>query len=541
VSQWPTELADHVLETMAVGFLAMDDEWRVLYLNAEAEQLSGLQRADAIGAVIWELFPAAADLEFGQAYRRVAATGAAESLEAYYPAPLNRWYELRVVPQAFGIALYFLDITAQRETQELLQVSVDVGERLVGAVSVDDAVSALARLVVPRLADWTIIALVEPDGSLRDVQTWHRDPGMLAAVERYAAVRLTDGGSGIVQEAVATARPVIIDSGVIAVGMARLPSDTAKQALAATRSESVAVVPLVADSHVAGVLSLYRVIDRAPMTDQELAVTVSMCRRAGMAIDNARLYAAQARVAEHDRTVAQALQQALLTDLPRTGEVQLVARYLTAANQDQVGGDWYDALNQPGGITTIMIGDVVGHDIKAAASMGQLRSMLRMLAWSSDDPPSVLLTRLDQAVRGLNLPIMASTLLGQIGPPDDATGTRTFRWSNAGHPPPILLDPTGGTEVLNSSRPDLLLGLAPDEPRLDHSRALSPSSTLVLYTDGLVETRTADIDYGIARLRDSISANHELPLQDFLNAVMTDMVGERPDDDIAILAARLDP
>jgi PAS domain S-box-containing protein len=539
VTHWPPDLAEHILEAMAVGFIAIDPEQRITYLNAEAEQLTGTVRSAAIGAGLWDVFPGAIDSEFGQAYRRVQASGGAESVETFYPAPLNRWYESRLVPHEGGVHSYFLDITELRGSQELLQLSVEVGERLVGSLSVDDAVSALARLVVPRLADWTVIALIEPDGSLRDVQTWHRDPALHDVVDRYAAVRLVDGGSGIVQEVVATARPIVIDSGVIEVGLARLPSETAKQALIATQSDSVAVVPLTADNHVAGVLSLYRGFDRPPMTAQELAVTLSMCRRAGMAIDNARLYADQARRSEHDRTVAQALQQALLTELPNPAGLQLAARYFPAADDDQVGGDWYDAVCQPDGSTVVMIGDVVGHDIKAAASMGQLRSMLRMLAWSSNDGPGAILSRLDEAVRGLNLHTLATVLMVRIAP-GSANGTRTVRWSTAGHLPPILLHPDGTTEVLRVETPDVLIGFAPDERRDDHAATLPPGATLLLYTDGLVERRDSDIDAGVDRLRTALSRHHARPVADFLDSVLAEMVGVHADDDIAVLAVRSD-
>ena len=114
----------------------------------------------------------------------------------------------------------------------------------------------------------------------------------------------------------------------------------------------------------------------------------------------------------------------------------MAARYLTAAEQDQVGGDWYDAVVLPTGATTLVIGDVIGHDISAAAMMGQLRNMLRALVWDRADAPSAVVARLDRAIRDLRINTMATLALVSIEEPTPAqpTGARRLRWTNAGHP-----------------------------------------------------------------------------------------------------------
>ncbi|MHA3703440.1 PP2C family protein-serine/threonine phosphatase [Jatrophihabitans sp. YIM 134969] len=246
---------------------------------------------------------------------------------------------------------------------------------------------------------------------------------------------------------------------------------------------------------------------------------------------------------DHDRSVAQALQSAMLTRLPEPDHLHLAARYLTATGGEQVGGDWYDAVLTPGGATTVMIGDVVGHDIDAAGLMGQLRSMLRAFTWDYGDPPSRIVSLLDRSMRDLGVDTLATLVVLCIeqDAEDAAAGTRTLRWTNAGHPPPVLVGPDGDTTVLHGAVSEPLLGIRPDLRRSDHTHPAPPGSTLLLYTDGLIETRGEDLDHGLDLLRASLTRHHRLPTEDLLDAVLADTVGEHPDDDVAVLAVRFHP
>src|SRR5664279_4806416 len=192
----------------------------------------------------------------------------------------------------------------------------------------------------------------------------------------------------------------------------------------------------------------------------------------------------------------------MLTQLPEPDKLQLAARYLTAAEHDQVGGDWYDALVLPDGSTTLVIGDVIGHDIVAAAVMGQLRNLLRALVWDRDEPPSAVVTRLDRAIRDLRINAIASMIVLSVEQRPVVEPTRsstTVRWTNAGHPAPILIH-ADGTAVSLDDTTDLLLGVQPGTVRRDHALAVPLGATLLLYTDGLIETRTEGIDAGQQRL-----------------------------------------
>ncbi|NAZ77560.1 SpoIIE family protein phosphatase, partial [Kineococcus sp. T13] len=242
------------------------------------------------------------------------------------------------------------------------------------------------------------------------------------------------------------------------------------------------------------------------------------------------------------RSTAEVLQQSLLTRLPEPDHLELRARYTPAAAGEQVGGDWYDAIVLPGGATTVVIGDVTGHDVNAAARMGQLRGLLRAYAYDRREAPSAVVARLERAVHGLHLDTLATLLLARIeqDDADAAAGLRRLRWTNAGHPPPILLHPDGSTQVLTST-PELLLGPLPEVPRSDHTHVLPPGSTLLLYTDGLIEHRGRPPADGLEQLRRTLSTHSGRTLDDLLEHLVADLVGDAPEDDCALLAVRMHP
>jgi PAS domain S-box-containing protein len=546
-----------VLETMSAAFIALDRDWRLTYVNVQAEQILGLSRAILVGGNLWELFPALPGSKFEAAYR-AAMTGSTSTVEAYYPAPLDRWFEVRASPAPDGVSVYFLDVTARRTAEDLARLTARVGEQLIGSPDVETAARTLAHGVVPQLADWSMVSLARPDGTLYDVAGWHDDPELRPVVARYVATRAEGvDRHGMVGEVFRSSEPVLVTGPAMARAVAAIRDPAAAEAIGRLAPGSAALLPLLARDHIVGVLILCRDKGRPLMSGQEVETAVGVAARAGLALDNISLYAEQRATAErvheanqrlrvvaaHDRTVARALQDAMLTRLPEPDHLHIVARYLTATGTERVGGDWYDAVVSSQGATTLMIGDVAGHDIAAAAVMGQLRNMLRAFVWDrADDPPSASVARLDRAMCDLRVETLATLAVVQIEQraPDRAHGLRTLRWTNAGHPPPVLVHPDGTVVVLDAAH-DLLLGVAPGTTRHDHTSTVAPGSTLILHTDGLIETRTADLDAGQERLLDALRAHHSLPTDQLLDAVITDMVGPHPDDDVAVLAVRFHP
>ncbi len=250
---------------------------------------------------------------------------------------------------------------------------------------------------------------------------------------------------------------------------------------------------------------------------------------------------------ETRRRVATTLQESLLTTAaPAVAHLDIATTYSPAARTDQVGGDWYDAVVLDDDAALLMIGDVSGHDVHAAAQMGQLRSMLRVLAWSHDESPATLLTLLDRANEKLGPRATATAVVARLDrdPPRDGTagapGDRayTLTWSTAGHPPPVVLRADGRVERL-AAPPDLMLGIQPSTAREDHVAHLRPGDTLVLYTDGLVEERGTPMSARITELGRVLAASAGVATGALPRALVRGLVGTRQRDDVAVLAVRV--
>ncbi|SDQ04323.1 PAS fold-containing protein [Quadrisphaera sp. DSM 44207] len=240
--------------------------------------------------------------------------------------------------------------------------------------------------------------------------------------------------------------------------------------------------------------------------------------------------------------VARELQSSMLTELPDLAGLQLAATYLPAARGHQIGGDWYDAFGLPDGSCALVIGDVSGHDTRAAATMGAVRNLLRGLAFDHREPPSVVLRRLDEAVEGLGMDTLVTLLMARLDPVSGTSqgpdGARVLRWSSAGHPPPVLVHPDGRAQVLATAA-DLLVGVDARSQRTDQQCALAPGATLLLYSDGLVERRGEDIADGTARLLALAQGLAPAPLERLLAGVVEGLVAPGAEDDTALLAVRL--
>jgi serine phosphatase RsbU (regulator of sigma subunit) len=233
--------------------------------------------------------------------------------------------------------------------------------------------------------------------------------------------------------------------------------------------------------------------------------------------------------------LAATLQRSLLTDPPAVPGLQLAVRYLPAVQHAQVGGDWYDAFPVPDGSTMLVIGDVAGHDVAAAATMSQARGMLRGIAATVPASPAAVLSALDESLQRLGIPTLVTAAVAVVTP--DADGTVRLCWSNAGHPPPVVVS-AHGTATLLERPAERLLGIAAPAPRVDHELTLASGDTLVMYTDGLVERHGLPIDDGTAWLVRELQYLVGEPLERLCDSVLTDMPGAR-DDDVALLALRV--
>jgi serine phosphatase RsbU (regulator of sigma subunit) len=237
------------------------------------------------------------------------------------------------------------------------------------------------------------------------------------------------------------------------------------------------------------------------------------------------------------RALADRLQDAMLTPPPTGGDLEIAVRYRAAVHEAHIGGDWYDAFVEPDGSTVLAIGDVVGHDSRAAVAMGQLRGLLRALAYDNGAGPAATLTRAEHVAGGLGVSTMATVLLARVEPAGRREGGRRLCWSNAGHLPPLLLRPDGSSAYLEAP-PDLVLGIDPDTPREEHEAFLPDGATLLLCTDGLVERRDWDLDQGLATLRATVADLAGVPLEQFCDTVLRRLVPTAGADDVAMVAVR---
>jgi len=534
-----------VLETMNAAFFALDPEWRFTYVNAEAERLLERPREELLGNSIWTTFPEALGTEFEENYRGAAASLQERVFEAYFP-PLAAWYEVRAWPSPDGLSVYFLDVSERRAAEEsarrgaerlavIAEVASTVSDALGDPAGEEEAVRRMARAVVPVLGDWVIASLVGEDGRLHDVASWHADPAMREAAELYSCLRLAAMTSTApIVEALRSGQAMVVADVQAAVG--RTLQGEVRAVFDRLAPRTAVALALRARGRTLGALSIYRSAGRSAADADDVATAREVADRVALALDNSRLY-------EQQRRLAEGLQRSLLTAPPEPDHAEIVVRYQPAMQAAEVGGDWYDAFLQPDGATMVVIGDVVGHDTEAAAAMGQLRGMLRGIAYRDAAPPSAVLTELDVAIQGLGMGTMATATIARVEqtPEEKAAGTARLRWSNAGHPPPLLIHHDGRVEELAPRRAELMLGVDPGTRRTDAVVTVRRGATLFLYTDGLVEGRDLMLDEGIARLRAALEELADRPLGELCDEVIGRLRPEGLQDDVALVAVRLHP
>jgi hypothetical protein len=294
----------------------------------------------------------------------------------------------------------------------------------------------------------------------------------------------------------------------------------------AAGAHSMMIIPLTARDTIIGTVTMYRLAGSQAFTTTDLSLARDLVSRAAVLLDNARLYS-------RERATALALQRAQLPrKIPEVPGLQIGYRYAPAETTAEIGGDWFDVIPLPNGRCALVIGDVTGHDIRAASLMGQVRTATRTLA-TLDLAPAEILTRLDQITADLAGSETSATCIYAVYDPASATCDIAC----AGHPPPALARP-GHRAGFPDLAPGLPLGSGLGDARYRATRLpLPPGSTLVLYTDGLVERRGADISSGMTRLADALQTVAGLPVSDACDTLVSTLV-PNPADDIAILMAR---
>ena len=382
--------------------------------------------------------------------------------------------------------------------------------------------AALVRLVVPRLADLALLHLLDEGAALLLEACNAEDPERAARAESlFAEVPVLQGVPFGPAAVLQTGRPQVSQDVRVELLRQITTTDARAELIAGLVGPSVLCLPLTARSRTLGVLTLSR---EAPYDEGDVEHAFDLARRAALALDNASRYA-------FERDMAVTLQRSLLPrELPTGPEFRAAARYLPGAHGTQVGGDWYDVI-EVGDALVLVIGDVVGRGVHAAAVMGQLQATVRAYALEGHSPAQIL-DRLDRVALAIDDLNFTTCVVARLDP-----STRQLSVASAGHPPPVLVCPDAGARLLELD-PGLPLGVG-GARFVEHSSHLPAGSLLLLYTDGLVESRDAPIGDGLDRLVASLAPpvrSADEVCDRVLRALGRD--GEH-DDDTAVLALLL--
>lgn len=302
-----------------------------------------------------------------------------------------------------------------------------------------------------------------------------------------------------------------------------------------------AFVPLTVQDRTIGSLGVAWK-DEHHVSPDELELLEAFAAQLAQAVERIRATEAQHVAAAEAQRLSETLQRSLLTQPPRPEGLSIAVRYQPAAQEARVGGDWYDAFVTSDGATLVVVGDVTGHDRTAAALMGQVRNLLRGIAYDSTDTPAAHLSRLDAAMHGLELDTFATAVLmrlERVGTGGSTGAAWRMCWSNAGHLAPVVRTPDGDVHLVDG-RTDLLLGVDPRAPRTTRTLGLMPGTTLVLYTDGLVERRRGSIDEGIDALIRVVRAEGGGSSEELAQAILDALGPQSRDDDLALLVLTVD-
>ncbi len=416
---------------------------------------------------------------------------------------------------------------ASEAAQRRLAALATASEALSATLELDDLLRKLAATVVPAVRDSCTVFLIEEDGRIRRVAS-QSDPA-LATVFDGIKLMLPSLSSDAhpVARVIRSGRPELFteigDQAIDALADAE-----SRQAVHQLTPVSAIVAPLNRRGEVIGVLAILTTgLSGRTLTRDDLALAEELAGRAAVAVENARLYTGQ-------RTVAETLQHSLLPErLPDVTGITMAARYLSGGPGVDVGGDWYDVLALPDGSLLLVMGDVMGKGIPAASLMGQLRNAIRAYAFDGHSPADIC-TRLDR-------------LLSQTTPSNGLTtvvvarldpAASTLDTVRAGHLPPLIVAPDGtGSFCTEGDAPPLGV-VAP--AHFEQARTvLAPGSTILLYTDGLVESRTIPLDEGFDRLRAAAGGTFD-DLDELCDHILDRAFSDRiADDDTALLAVRL--
>jgi PAS domain S-box-containing protein len=552
-----------LFETMPDGVIHYDADGSIIGANPAASEMLGV---DPARVTTWPVVPQ------GRAVREDGSPFPVEDLPVAVALRTGeivagvvvgvrhgrsgelRWVRVTAVPdarddqgrpcRAYAI---FTDLTEQQRTEQKqaeLQASIraaraeadNAGERLAflmraGALVAatrdrDELLDQIVKLVVPTLADCCVVFLPTADGTLLAGALGHTDPARALQLAGLRSHPIAPAGPLLSQRAYTSGTTQLSRNAAAEMPAWTRAEPDAMSVVKLMRARSAISTPLLGGKDPLGVIALYRGAGRPPFTETDVSVVEELGRRLAVGLANTDTFA-------REHAIAETLQRSLLPDaLPLIAGLDLAARYLPATEGAAVGGDWYDAFLLPDGRIGLVIGDVAGHNIASASTMGQIRSLLRAYAVDGPDPGRAL-QRTNAAVARLLPDALASVLYAVLDP---ATGDLAY--ANAGHPPPIITTNAGQAEYLDDTDGVMLGACTAASFTTGHGR-LPPGASLLCYTDGLIEVRRRDIREGLTALAETLQRSRPDSAEQTCAIVEGALVSTTRQDDICLLTARL--
>ncbi|GAA1913381.1 SpoIIE family protein phosphatase [Streptantibioticus ferralitis] len=552
-------MLERFLDSSPVGMAVMSPDLRYVWLNDALERTGGVPREQRFGKRFGEVLPRLDAEKIEGQMREVLETGQPVidfEYRGYTPADPHREHAYSTsffrlddtYGRVLGVCYMVVDVTDRWRARERLALLNEAGARTGSTLDVGRTAQELAEIGVPRLADFAAVDLLDTvlrgdaprAGPLLDIRQLRRAgqksvlegcPESIAATGETVNFAPSSPWGRCLADGTSYLEPVL-DTGPD--GWIT-EDETRSASLRRFGLRSLMVIAIRARGNVLGVATFIRWQRPDPFEQDDLLLAEEVVARAAVNIDNARQFT-------REHSTALALQRDLLPQklITRT-TLEVASRYMPAGATGGVGGDWFDVIPLSGARAALVVGDLVGHGINAAASMGRFRTAVRTLA-DMDLPPDELLAHLDDLV----LPPAGEELTEEDAQASAGVGatclyvvydpvTRKCAMARAGHPPPAIVSPEGTVSFPPlPAGPPLGLGGMPFE---SVEFELAEGSLLALYTDGLLEANGRDPEAGLAQLR-SVLSHPDQPLEELSGVVLDTMLSGPPDDDVALLLAR---
>ncbi|MCT7356619.1 SpoIIE family protein phosphatase [Streptomyces sp. 15-116A] len=538
---------DALFDTCPIGLVMLDQDLRYLHLNQALADMDGLTVEEHIGRRMPDLMAARDTPGLERLLRGVAEEGRpvvghllgvrrpeGDQVRSVSLFPLSQAVGTR--PGVGGLVVDVTDreaaLVEAAESRERLELLDRATARIGTTLDVKVTAGELVDAAVPDFADASVVEVVDwmDEPEIFDPRlplVTHRiasgtilPPPADELVSGLETVHYPPGSS--IHRMLRTGRPIAVAVDTDFVTTTVMHQERAR-ILIDSGLTGILIAPLIARGTVQGLTMFGRAADRPPFTEQDLRLAAELSSRAALCLDNARLYT---RVQD----IALTLQRALLpTNLATSPHVEVAHRYVPGSHVTLVGGDWYDAISLPGGRVALVVGDVMGHGVPAAAAMGRLRITAKALARRGPEP-SELLTELDACAQESGIELATCLYI------DYDPGTGRARIARAGHPPPLVRSPDGRVETAGDL-PGVPLGVG-GHPFHTTEIALSDGAVLALYTDGLVESRGRGIDEGVAAAGAVLSRATD-GLEETADRMLSHLLGGPPGDDTVLVLARV--